>query len=69
MSHVCKFRGKFFNFFTLYQMSVALPESSRNVPVYINTSNKVVNRFGKESTASYMEATEVQEGHYDLRKP
>ena len=41
-------------------MSVALPGSSRDVPVYINTSNKIaITDCGKESTASYMEVAEV----------
>ena len=50
----------------LYQISAALPGSSRDVPVYISTS--IHNRFGKESTASYMEVTESRRS-LDLCKP
>ena len=42
-------------FASLYRMSVALPESSRNSPACINTSNKIVTvALVKESTASYV---------------
>ena len=44
-----------------YQMSVALPGSSRDVYVYISASNKIAaTDFVKESTASYIEVAQVQ---------
>ena len=56
-------------FVALYQMSVALPGSSRDVSVSINTSNKIATTdlVRRVQPDTYMEFAEVQEScHYDL---